>query len=382
MNHMYIPQTYNQQIDDLLNRIAQKLQLDDSRRASAERSYEAVSDWIESDLGFFRNIPFNIYAQGSYRIGTMVKPLKGDEFDLDIVIHMTIPFEGLDPVEVLNQLERRLREHGQYKTMLKRKNRCIRIVYANLFHIDILPGFQESALDTNRIVVPDRSLKDWTPSNPKGYAEWFKSKYIKEELMLLEKSLRAEDLPNQIPYQLMQPLQRAVQLIKRYRDIYFKDNPDSATSSIILTTIAGMFYNSSQSEYEAIKGIINRAYEDLKMLNGRVLHIVNPANTQEVFSDKWIKEPHLYRSFIQFISDFKTLLDKIDGTRGLHNIVELFKEMFGEHLSTDSLMEQSDYIRKARTNNQLGVSKQSGMLTGIIPSSTPVVTNNFYGDKA
>jgi hypothetical protein len=63
---------------------------------------------------------------------------------------------------------------GNTKQCLK-KNRCIRIVYANLFYIDILPGFQESALDINRIVVPDRSLKDWTPSNPKGYAEWFGS---------------------------------------------------------------------------------------------------------------------------------------------------------------------------------------------------------------
>jgi hypothetical protein len=200
--------------------------------------------------------------------------------------------------------------------------------------------------------------------------------------MLLEKSLRAEDLPNQIPYHLMQPLQRAVQLIKRYRDIYFKDNPDSATSSIILTTIAGMFYNGAQSEYEAIKGIINRAYEDLRMLNGKVLHIVNPANINEVFSDKWINEPHLYRSFIQFIIDFKEQWDKIEGARGIHNIIGIFKEMFGENTSTNSLIEQSDYIQKARNSGQLGVSRQSGLLTGIVPSSTAVIPNNFYGSKS
>lgn len=379
---MYIPQTFNQQLDDLLNRIAEKLQLGDSRRASAERSYDAVSEWIESDLGFFKDIPFNIYAQGSYRIGTNVKPLKGDEFDLDIVIHMTIPYDGLDPVEVLNQLERRLREHGQYSTMIERKNRCIRLVYANLFHIDILPAFQESALDANRIVVPDRLLKDWTPSNPKGYSDWFKSKYIKEELMLLEKALNAEDLPNQIPYHLMQPLQRAVQLIKRYRDIYFKDNPDIATSSIILTTIAGMFYNGAKSEFGAIREIINTAHQSIKASDGRVLHIVNPANTAEVFSDKWVNEPYLYKSFVQFIAAFKEQLDKIEGARGIHNIIGIMKDMFGESTSATSLVEQSDYIEKARNSGQLGVSRQSGLLTGILPTSTPVVKNNFYGSKS
>jgi hypothetical protein len=376
---MYIPQTFNQQLDDLLNRIAERLQLDDTRRASAERSYNAVSEWIEADSGFFKNVPFDIYPQGSYRIGTNVKPLQGEEFDLDIVIHMTIPYERFDPLKVLNELERRLREHGQYKTMLKRKNRCIRIVYANLFHIDILPGFQESALDQNRIVVPDRSLKDWTPSNPKGYAEWFQSKYIRQEQLLLEKALRAEDLPEQIPYHLMQPLQRAVQLIKRYRDIYFKNNQDLATSSIILTTIAGLFYNGEQSEYEAIKGIVNRANDAAIRLNGQVLRIVNPANSNEVFSDKWVNEPKLYHSFIRFMADFKKLWDKIEGTKGIHGIIDILKEMFGENTSTNSLVEQSNHIMKARNGNQLGVAKTSGLITSVSAASTIVKPNNFYG---
>lgn len=376
---MYIPQTFNQQLDDLLNRIAEKLQLDDSRRASAERSYNAVSEWIEGDSGFFKNVKFDIYAQGSYRIGTNVKPLQGEEFDLDIVIHITMPYQGLNPVEVLNQLERRLREHGQYKTMLKRKNRCIRIVYANLFHIDILPGFQESALDLNRIVVPDRSLKDWTPSNPKGYADWFQSKYIRQEQLLLEKALRAENLPEQIPYHLMQPLQRAVQLIKRYRDIYFRDNQEAATSSIILTTIAGMFYNGEKSEYEAIKGIVNRADEAIKASSGRLLHIVNPANSNEVFSDKWINEPNLYTSFKQFILDFKKLWDRFENVKGIPGIIDILKEMFGENTSTNSLLEQSDYILKARNSGQLGVAKQGGLITGLAATSAVVKPNNFYG---
>jgi hypothetical protein len=379
MNNMYIPQTFNQQLDDLLNRIAEKLQLDDTRRTSAERSYNAVSEWIEADSGFFKDMPFDIYPQGSYRIGTNVKPLQGEEFDLDIVIHMTIPYDKFDPLKVLNELERRLREHGQYKTMLKRKNRCIRIVYANLFHIDILPGFQESALDQTRIVVPDRSLKDWTPSNPKGYADWFESKYIRQEQLLLEKALRAEDLPEQIPYHLMQPLQRAIQLIKRYRDVYFKYKPELATSSIILTTIAGLFYNGEQSEYEAIRGIINKANDAAIRLNGQVLRIVNPANASEVFSDKWVEEPELYYSFIRFMADFKKLWDNIESTKGIHSTVDILKEMFGETTSTSSLVEQSDYIMKARSSNQLGVAKTSGLITGVSAGSTIVKPNNFYG---
>ncbi|WP_313261253.1 nucleotidyltransferase [Sphingobacterium multivorum] len=379
MKNIYIPNTFNQQLDDLLNRIAEKLQLDDTRRSSAERSYNAVSEWIEADIGFFKNVLFNIYPQGSYRIGTNVKPLNGEEFDLDIVIHMMLPYESFDPIEVLNELERRLKEHGQYKTMIQRKNRCIRIIYANLFHIDILPAFQESDLDPNKIVVPDRLLRDWTPSNPKGYATWFESRYVTRNQLLLEKALRAEDLPEQIPYQLLQPIQRAVQLIKRFRDIYFKENPDDSTSSIILTTVAGMFYNGEASEYEAIKGIINRTYNALALCDG-IMDIVNPANTEEKFSDKWINEPNLYKCFKKFISDFKNLRDKIDNSKGISGILDILKEMFGENTSTNSLIEQSEYITKARNAQQLGVNRTNGLITKVSPAATLVEKNNFYGE--
>lgn len=380
MTNYYVPQTLNQQIDDLLNRIAESLQLDETRKASAERSYRAVSEWVSKDEGFFKGIPFDIYPQGSIRIGTTVKPYLGSEFDLDIVVHLADQYGSYDPMKVLNQLERRLKESGTYEPMVERKNRCIRLNYANEFHMDILPGCQESNSDQHRLMVPDRMLKDWTPSNPKGYALWFESKYIKQEMIILEKARSIEKLPDEMPYQLKQPLQRAVQLIKRYRDVYFEDQPHLATSSIILTTLAGMFYQGQTSEYQAIKGIVDGINGAIPQIQGHVIEIVNPANTKEKFSDKWVNEPELFRAFIGFMRDFQKVWNQLNSPFGIQKALEIIKPAFGEAVSLSALREQVQYIEKARNAGALGVVRNSGLLTGALGTGISKINpNSFYG---
>ncbi|MBK0403052.1 nucleotidyltransferase [Adhaeribacter sp. BT258] len=380
MNNNSIPQTINQQIDDLLNRIAESLQLDDTRRESAERSYRSVSDWISTDTGFFKDVPFDIYPQGSFRIGTTVKPFSGSEFDLDIVLHFEGPYERFNPISTLNEIVRRLKENGTYAPMVERKNRCIRLNYANEFHMDILPGFYEANHDNNRIMVPDRILKDWTPSNPRGYAQWFETKYVKEDLLLLEKARSVEKLPDNIPYQFKQPLQQAVQLIKRYRDVYFQDKPELATSSIILTTLAATFYSGQTSEYQAIRSIIDGINRAVPLLQGQVLEIVNPANPAEKFSDKWEKEPELYKAFVSFSRDFKKLWDQLHSPAGIHKAVEIIKPAFGDTVSLSALREQVLYVEKARNSGSIGLVRNTGLLTGASGVSiTNIGRNNFYG---
>jgi len=54
--------------------------------------------------------------------------------------------------------------------------------------------------------------------------------------------------------------------------------------------------------------------------------------------------------------------------------------MFGENTSTNSLIEQSEYITKARNAQQLGVNRTNGLITKVSPAATLVEKNNFYGE--
>ena len=73
--------------------------------------------------------------------------------------------------------------------------------------------------------------------------------------MLLEKRADIKPLPSDDNIE-KPPLKRAVQLIKRYRDVYFEENADSAPISIVLTTLAGQIYKGQSSVYKAISDIL------------------------------------------------------------------------------------------------------------------------------
>ena len=56
------------------------------------------------------------------------------------------------------------------------------------------------------------------------------------------------------------PLQRVVQLLKRHRDIMFKDDQSgNKPISIIITTIAASLYNEEDNIYDAMKNILLNA---------------------------------------------------------------------------------------------------------------------------
>src|SRR5438270_525994 len=133
--------SFEEQLEDLISRICEKLQISKSSYEQAEERYHAIGELLSSDgSGIAKYRPL-VYAQGSMAIGTTLKPVGRDEFDIDLVCEFQIdprPIE--DPVRLLHAVEFTLAKSGRYKGMIERKDRCIRISYANDFHLDILPA--------------------------------------------------------------------------------------------------------------------------------------------------------------------------------------------------------------------------------------------------
>jgi hypothetical protein len=373
------------QLDDLLARIAEAIQLDDTRKSRMESAYGAIESLLNEDDVFFAKNDFEIYPQGSVRIGTTVKPLNENEFDLDVVVHIVLNWKEYSPQYIYNQLKRVLQSSETYKNKVVLKNRCIRLDYAGDFHMDILPGCQESILDDNRLVVPDRELGDWTSSNPREYANWFLEKSNMIKVSLLEKAYSMESLPPD-EFSKKKPLQRAVQLIKMYRDEYFKEIPEMATSSIILTTISGEFYNGEESIYETIDGIIGNIKQKLRLeaWGQNRLKILNPVNPDEDFSDKWEdqKEPELYEYFKKFVAHLDNHWQELKKENGVLEEADILKGLFGENAFLKAQNSQVEFLEKSRKNQQLGVSTSTGaLLSSSVDQSKAVKNNTFYGTK-
>lgn len=368
------------QIDDLLDKMAESLQLGKTRYDLMIEHYEAIKDWIESDEKFFKPFKYDLYPHGSVRILTTVKPIGKDEFDLDIALHIKTEWANHTPQRIYEELKRRLNEHGTYSKMLEPKNRCLRLNYAGDFHMDILPGIQENLWDEDKLKVPDKKLGTWVSSNPKGYAKWFLGRTNMVRISLLEKALRAENLPAD-DFQNKKPLQRAVQLIKRYRDIYFQADDTYRTSSIVLTTIAGRFYNGEESIFDTVDNIVSTIQSKVVGSFSRI-KVLNPVNEAEDFTDKWEEEPGYYIAFQKFCQHLFEEWQLLKKQQGVLNESRVFKGLFGEEIFLKAQAEQTHMIDRARKQNMLGVNRNSGILSAIgTTASISVKGNTFFGSK-
>lgn len=368
------------QIDDLLDKMAESLQLGKTRYDQMIEHYEAVKAWIEADEQFFKPFKYDLYPHGSVRILTTVKPVGKDEFDLDIALHIKANWGIHTPQRIYDELKRRLNEHSVYRKMLEAKNRCLRLNYAGDFHMDILPGIQENAWDEDKLRVPDKKLGTWVSSNPRGYAKWFLDRTNLVKISLLEKAMRAEHLPAD-NFQNKKPLQRAVQLIKRYRDIYFQYDDTYKTSSIVLTTIAGRFYNGEDSIFDTVDNIISTIQSQVVGFNSR-LKVLNPVNEAEDFTDKWDEEPGYYVAFQKFCQHLHNEWQLLKKQQGLLNESRVFKGLFGEDVFLNAQAEQTRLINASREEGTLGINRNSGnLILGAAAVVAPIKTNTFFGSK-
>lgn len=355
---------YILQREELLARIAQELQLDKTRLERMESAYEAVYKLFENDTGFFSNIEVELYSQGSKRIGTTVKPIKNDDFDLDTVLHTYNLYTNYTPEFIYNELLRVIENNDYYKSILEKKSRCIRLNYKGDFHMDILPACMWQISDREKIAIPEKSRKKWSSGNPKGFAEWFLkiANSLKKSLLqsysktLIESKVESEPLPEEL--YIKTPLQRAVQLIKRYRDIYYQ-NSSNPVSSIVLTTLIARFYSGEESIFETIDNIttkIQKSYNEATNAMQR-FKVLNPVDINEDFTDTWTDQDYI--SFADFINDFHRRWQKLK--ESFETSKEEYITLFGEGIYKKSLQEQ---IKAFSNSSRNPISKVSGLVIG------------------
>jgi len=365
------------QLDSILDQMAADIQLNQTRYEKMVTSYEAVRKCIEGDEDFFQPYNYEVYPHGSVRILTSIKPIQKEEFDLDIVLHFTNENITHSPLKIYNELKRVLQNSPVYKDMVDLKSRCIRLNYSGDFHMDIMPGVQLHRHDENKIKIPDRTLGKWVSSNPRGYADWFLAKANLVQMSLLEKAMRAEEI--QIDdFRKKKPLQRAVQLIKRYRDIYFESDPTYKPRSVILTTIAGQFYEGNESIYDSINNIVNNIKSNINGIER--IKVFNPVNPEEEFTDKWEKEPKYEQAFKNFIIHLDKEWSKLREEHGLITEGNIMKGLFGEDLYKRAKEKESIILESIRSKQNLFTERSTGLLTSTSSSTTSKIKENtFYG---
>jgi len=369
-------QDFTAGLDELLFEVCEELQLTTAKYDQAVERYEALGDALEGDRSPFHGLHPKIYPQGSMALGTTVKPIE-EPYDLDFVLELSLAHDRVDPMKLIDCLYRFLKAHGVYGSMSSPKNRCVRIEYANDFYMDILPACRNASGNGTCIKVPDRARRGWSDSDPKGYISWFERQ---SRAVFFGRMLdKAEPVPPQEAVAEKKPLPLAVQLLKRWRDLYYSDDPTLAPISIVLTTLAAHTYRGERSLSKAMASILGGIVQliNSSRADGSRLLVLNPSNSAEDLSERWDEDRSAYAAFEKGIRDLSRQWSQLVARGG--NVNAELEGLFGEPVKT-VLVKRAKRFQMARTAGGSGITS-AGRIVPAAAATVPMRRNTFYGSE-
>lgn len=294
------------------------IDLPDGAYERAERRYQDLASWISRDGSTLAPFDAHIFVQGSFALGTAIKPVNPDEeYDLDFSCKLRTgvsrdSHSQSDLKEMIRVELEAYRKARGIQSQLEPKHRCWRLSYQDdlAFHMDVVPGLradgQRRTVLTERMATAglDRPLAaeiarralwitddqrpdfdelthDWPSSNPGGYQKWFLSRMESGQSRALVEKAQVDPVP---VFRARQPLQQTVQLLKRHRDVMFADQPDMKPASILITTIAGLACVPGEPLEVTLRRTLDLLHE---VRDSQAARILNPINPHENFADRW-----------------------------------------------------------------------------------------------
>ena len=378
MNSAAARATTDSTVDELLTLICHHLQITDSQQTQAETRYQALGRVLETPRSPLFGHRLGLYPQGSLKLGTTVKPLGREEFDLDLVCELETDARRFPhPPQLITSIASYLNSLPAYVGKVRPKNRCVRIVYADQFHLDLLPACQDPANGGTHLLVPDRNSQSWKPSNPKGYAKWFESRCAYALRVVEGKS---EPIPPKEPVVLKPTLKLATQLLKRWRDLKYAERKSVAPISIVLTTLAGLHFNGQDSVSAALVEILGNIVGKLPAPNFRLV-VWNPVNRAEDLSEKWNENPEAYYAFARDIREFREHMHGIVARQSLDSLCKKLSKVFGEDVSKSVMTRFGRELEQRRNAGNLYVQGHTGSLSKIAAAgvATVIRPHTFYG---
>jgi hypothetical protein len=260
-------------------------------------------------------------------------------------------------------------------------NRCWRINYVNL-HLDSLPARPKGTAGSTAILIPDRELRSYKDSDPKGYLAWFELRCVVRRPGTEAKvQANVEPAPDHQGWREKAPLQIGIQLLKRHRDVYFQKR-DHSPISIILTTLAAKAYNQEDSILVAMRGMIDRMPQGIERIDGKP-YVFNPVNRGENFADKWHREPQREKAFLGWHAQAKQDLAALEAAANLPEISKALERFVGKNRADivfKSYADDTTKLRGAGLHVELATGVLSSMGTSMGRSASGP-GSTFYGTQ-
>lgn len=320
--------TDNEYLQKLLDSLVELLDIPPSYYEKAAGRYRSIGEWMHRDGSSIAHLSPEVYPQGSFRYGTVIRPLLAtEEYDLDLVCQVALPKLEITQKKLKNLIGDEVKAYARahsFKDPAEEKPRCWRLNYADdvNFHMDVLPCIPEDLVYIQKLAnllarngqSPELAAtavaitcqrhhnyevanSDWPSSNPRGFAKWFENRlrvYAEQRIANLVENRAYASIDRVPPYEWKTILQRCIQILKRHRDVMFKDSPEWKPLSMIITTLATHSYSGESGLYEALTNILERMPHFVLQNQPR---IPNPVNPKEDFADRWSRDQGFEQNF-------------------------------------------------------------------------------------
>ncbi|MDX9798479.1 MAG: nucleotidyltransferase [Bacteroidales bacterium] len=387
----------------IVEELTKKLDISDSMFNDAVTKYNAVAKYLAESTNILLQ-GATIYPQGSINLRTVVKPYGKDEFDIDLVIHLPNVDSSYNSNLIHKLIGDRLHEESSiYKDKVSELKRGWRINYASAFHLDITPAIPNPFVHAEEFhytdtaeLVPDKKLKEWKDSNPRGFAKWFSEIAMKMPIFVIRKvkafdmnvsaesimeSYTIEDIPDNNEYKGL--LRRTVQLLKKHRDHYFNNRDmeygDYRPISIVITTLAAKSYRRIIEEnreyscpFEMMKDIVSLMSTFIKQ--DERFRVINPTNENENFAEKWNDDIKYVKAFAIWQQAAYNELAELQKQSGLDTIAKILEKSYGKD-SAQNVIES--FNKEVNHGRDIGLIASSIMTA--TPSTSSVKENKFFG---
>ena len=378
----------NQTIHLILTEIAENIEIPKQKHKEAMDRFDSVEDCLKNDHKLLSLGDLYIYLQGSFRLGTVVCPIKKgaeNNYDIDLVCELDPINENISPRTIKKAVGDCLKQNHNLRKLLDQEGkRCWTIQYKEQdgigFHLDVLSAVSDSTDDfpTAIATTTKKTRKyDWSLSDPEGYATWFH---------------RGNQVHTSFPvhfYQCLQtnsflphtendcavdrddrtPLQQSIQILKRHRDMTFNNTnkSDYPPISIIITTLATQLYSGQNNLFSTLTDIVKKMHRVVEYLldtmdggaasgsdliqydaSQKKWYIPNPIDEKENFADRW-HEDNNARAFDFFKWVYALKRDLVDRVSEYQSAPDALHQHLATTLAIKGLCNAQAYIDRQNT---------------------------------
>jgi len=262
----------------------------------------------------------------------------------------------------------------QHPQIMPNRRRCWTLHYPVEFHIDVLPAIPDPDAAPTGILLTDKKLTRWLPSDPVAYADWFRQR-MATELLQRKTALAAEMRKSieQVPdWQVKTTLQQLVQVLKVHRDLHFLDDFEDRPPSILITTLAAYAYDGGGDLLDVVAHMADHI--ESSAAGPRVTSPVSDEN----FADKWSEYPQREQKFRSWLDKVSIDLAEAASTSGMRSVTARLGESFGSERVTKAAARIGVETRELREAGRLGVVGAAATLSTAAAASR-IPKHGFYG---